>query len=102
MRKPLCTAALLIGMGAPQAHAACDQPDLGGNWTSFSVGHADTGETGVQECTVRINRKGKFRSGTRCVDDSTLKTSGLRVLRSCAVRGTFEQTFRVSAAQPAK
>jgi hypothetical protein len=78
------------------AHAACDVANLEDRWDAYAMG-VDFGVAYWQRCTLRINDRGRFQSGSSCGDsegeNSVLSSSDFRLRRNCVLTGSFKQTF---------
>jgi hypothetical protein len=88
---------LTVWMTPWHAHAACQTADLDDGWDAYAIGSDfDSGAGYWQRCSLRIDDRGRVRSGS-CKDhlgqNSTLSSSDFRLSRSCRLTGSFEQVF---------
>ena len=86
----------VVSIPLAHAQAACAASDLEGRWEAYAIGD-DFGFGYWQRCSLRIDNRGRFRSGSKCRendgDKSTLSSSDLRLKRSCILTGSLRQTF---------
>ncbi|MGH6899497.1 MAG: hypothetical protein ACREJ5_23595 [Geminicoccaceae bacterium] len=94
-------ATLAVLMPLSGSHAACRPSDLEDRWDAYAIGD-DFGVAYWQRCSLRIDDRGRFRSGSSCKDhlgeESTLSSADFRLRRSCLLTGSFEQSFEEASA----
>jgi hypothetical protein len=96
MKKPLCAAALLIGLAVTQAHAKCEDADLRGRWDVYGIG--DFFEFGSTfDCVFLVKKSGRFARSI-CINRAgfdelrSVHRGELAIRRNCLVEGDINVT----------
>jgi hypothetical protein len=87
----VCVATVAVAIPFTHARAACAVSDLEDRWDAYAMG-ADFDVAYWQRCTLYINSRGRFRSGTSCRDhlgnNSTLSSADFSLSRGCVLTGS--------------